>query len=284
MKILFLSISILIFSHPTYSQINNQLSPVNYYSNGTGAVSSATGGAGVAVADLDDSALMNPASVPLYRQKEMSLSYSKDRFSGFIADNGKEAAFPAAIGYEQYSNNFFKNKIYHLILAYPVFQNLSAGIDLNLNETKLLNMDVTYRQTRVNLGLIWQPLKTFSFGLVHKNRALSDTDLADSIDHISITTLGMAYVYQSFAQIRFDIETVEKQPSDQFIYKLGLETYLNDWVITRFGYRNDNINAMNFTTAGLGFAGPQFGLHYAYQAEAKSLIDPIHIIDLTVPF
>ncbi len=173
------------------------------------------------------------------------------------------------------------------MLAYAyesVVGNVSFGADFNLNDMKLTGNDATYKQTRATLGFLWQPAKSFSFGLVHKNIALNDTDLPDSVDKVTTTTAGIAYVYQSFAQVRFDMETVEKQPSDRYIYKIGLETYINDWIITRFGYRNDNISSMNFTTLGLGFAGPQFQLHYAYQTEAKSTVDPLHIIDLSVPF
>lgn len=256
----------------------------NATQNNSGAVSSATGGAGVSVIEMDDSALLNPSTIPLFRRKQMSFSYSSNRFAGSLIDNGQEALFPAGIAYEQYSNDSFKNKIYHLILAYPLSKNISLGADFNLHETHYLNTETNYKQTRASVGFIWLPFKNFGFGLVHKNMALNDTDLPDSIDHVTTTTLGISYVYESFAQLRFDVESVEKQPSGRYIYKIGLETYLNDWIITRFGYRNDNISNMNFATAGLGFAGPQFGLHYAYQSEAKSTIDPIHIIDLTLPF
>ncbi len=272
-----ISISLLIISKTYAAQISNT----------GGAVTTANGGAGVAVVDMDDGAFVNPAVIPLFPRKELSVSFSSSRFAGNIVDNGNDAMFPAAIGYEKYSNDAFKSNVYHLILAYAyesVFGNVSFGADFNLNDEKLTGSDENYKQTRATLGFLWQPSKTFSFGLTHKNIALNDTALPDSIDHVTVTTAGLAYVYQSFAQLRFDIETVEKQPSDHFIYKIGLETYINDWIITRFGYRNDNVISQNFTTLGVGFAGPQFQLHYAYQTEAKSTVDPLHIIDLSVPF
>jgi hypothetical protein len=272
-----LAFSILFISNSFAAQIPNT----------SGAVSSAIGGAGVSVVDLDDGAFMNPATIPLFSRKELSLSYSSERFSANIVDNGADALFPAAIGYEKYSNDAFKSNVYHLMLAYAyesVVGHVSFGADFNLNDTKLTGSDESYKQTRATAGFLWQPSKSFSFGLTHKNIALNDTDLPDSIDKVTTTTAGVAYVYESFAQFRFDVETVEKQPSDRFIYKIGLETYINDWIITRLGYRNDNVSSQNFTTLGLGFAGPQFQLHYAYQSEAKSTVDPLHIIDLSVPF
>jgi hypothetical protein len=272
-----LSVSILFISNTFAAQIPNT----------TGAVSSATGGAGVSVVDVNDSAFLNPAVIPLYPRKQLSFSYSSERFAVSMVDNGSDALFPAGLGYEKYSNDAFKSNVYHLILAYAFETktgNISFGADVNLNDMKLTGSDTSYKQTRATAGFLWQPTKALSFGLTQKNIALNDTDLPDAVDHVAITTAGLAYVYQNFAQLRFDMESIEKQPSDRYIYKFGLETYINDWIITRFGYRNDNVLSQNFTTLGVGFAGPQFQLHYAYQSEAKSTVDPLHIIDLSVPF
>ena len=81
-----------------------------------------------------------------------------------------------------------------------------------------------------------------------------------------------------------DLETAENEKTEKMIYKMGLETFINDWIVTRFGYQNDNAHSLNFFTAGLGFVGPQFGLHYAYQSEARNIRDPLHTIDLNIPF
>lgn len=250
----------------------------------TGAVSSATGGAGVGVVDMVDGALLNSSTIGLFPRKQVNISYSSSRFAAAIVDNGKEALFPAALAYEQFSNDSFKSNNYHLIFAYVVKSQFSFGADFHLNELRFLTSDIIHKQTLVNLGATWVVDRAWTLGLTHREVALSDTDLPDSIDHVAVTTAGASYVYKTFAQVRFDIESVENQPSGRYIYKIGLETFVNDWIVTRFGYRNDNVSAMNFATAGLGFAGPQFGLHYAYQSEANNTVDPLHVIDLSFPF
>ncbi len=271
-----LSLLITFVSQNTFAAVQAQ--------NIFGAVSLATGGAGVAIVDLTDSALLNAAVIPFYSQRQVSFSYSSSRFAGAMVDNGRDALFPAAIAYEQHSNDTYKKKLYHLILAYEFSPKFSLGLDFHYDEFRFLAIDEIHKQTLVNAGLLWQPNKTWSLGLTHRNVALTDTDLPDSVDRVTVTTLGASYVYQNLAQMRFDIETVEKQPSDRFIFKIGIESYINDWIITRFGYRNDNIASQNFGTAGVGFAGPQFGLHYAYQVEANNTVDPLHVIDLNFPF
>jgi hypothetical protein len=254
----------------------------------SGAVSTATGGTGVGLIEMSESALINPATIPAYSNKQMSLSYSKDRFAVSLTDNGADALFPASLAYEQTSNDIFKNKIYHLILAYS-FNGVkegtfSLGLDFSMHDFKIISTDLNYKQNKVTTGLFWQINSAASLGITYKNKALNDTDLPDTFDQATSINLGLAYVYQKFAQLRADVEKIENQNADRLIYKIGVETYLNEWIITRFGYRNDNMNSMNYATAGLGFVGPQFGLHYAYQVEAKNTVDPLHVVDLSVPF
>ncbi len=258
--------------------------------NTAGAVSTATGGAGVGVLDMNEGVLINPALIPAYKQKQMTFSYSKNRFGVSLADNGADALFPAVIAYEQLSNDFFKGKIFHLILAYDFAKENSSsgaftfGLDYGYNDFKILSTDKNYKQNKLSAGLFFQANTEFAVGLVYKNKGLNDTELPNSFDQASSISGGFSYVYQTFAQFRLDIEKFENQISDRYIYKLGLETYLNEWIITRIGYRNDNLNSLNFTTLGLGFAGPQFNFHYAYQTESKNSIDPLHVVDLSVPF
>lgn len=255
----------------------------------TGAVTTATGGAGVSVVSPMESPTNNPAAIPFYSNREVNLSYSKDRFAAFLTDNGQEALFPASVGYEQHYEDDLKNTIYHLIIAYPLFSSpLSFGINYQMHQMKWINNDQKYKQNRLNAGLLWKVSNAMNLGVTYKNKALNDTDLPDAIDNLPLITAGFNYAYMDFIQFRADIEKVDKSGviphSDKLIFKFGLETYLNDWIIARFGYRNDNITSQNFSTYGLGFAGPQFSLNYGYQRESKKTTKDIHLIDLSFPF
>lgn len=68
------------------------------------------------------------------------------------------------------------------------------------------------------------------------------------------------------------------------IFKYGTTFLLNEWIVAKIGYQNDNIASQNYFTAGLGFNGPQFGLHYAYVKESEFKKETHHSIDLVVPF
>jgi hypothetical protein len=55
-------------------------------------------------------------------------------------------------------------------------------------------------------------------------------------------------------------------------------------VVFRLGYQNNQITAKDYISAGLGFSGPQFGLHYAYISNTADKSEDKHLIDLGIPF
>jgi hypothetical protein len=250
----------------------------------SGAVSGALGGAGVGSLEDSDGSYLNAASIALFDKKSFSGSFSKYHLNIQISDNGRDAFFPAGIAYTRTDENNIQTQSYHLLIAYPILQNLSVGIDGSFREIKIIGLDEKFRQTVLSSAIFYQLNESVAAGLVWKNKALSNTDLSDLLDQNSSVAFGVSYIYEKFAKLRADVETAANEKTDKMIYKLGLETYLNDWIITRIGYQNDNAHSLNFFTAGVGFAGPQFGLHYAYQAEARNTRDPLHTIDLNIPF
>jgi hypothetical protein len=250
----------------------------------TGAVSAATGGAGVGVLETVDGTYLNPASIALFDVKSFAVSYSKFHTNFHITDNGRDALFPAAFIYSRTDENNMQTLGYHLALATAWAQNFSTGMDLQFREIKIVGIDDQFRQTVISPAVFYRFSNVLSMGLIWKNKALTNTDLPDIIDQNSTVALGMGYVYEKFAKFRADVETAENEMTDKLNYKFGLETYLNDWIITRIGYQNDNVHSLNFFTAGVGFEGPQFGFQYAYQSEARNNRDPLHTIDLNIPF
>ena len=250
----------------------------------TGAVSGSTGGAGVGSMEDVDGVYLNPASIALFPKKSFAASFSKVHTNIHMTDNGRDALFPASLSYTKSDENGLQNQSYNLVIAYPLSASFALGSEISLRELKVDVIDEKYRQTLISPAVFYQILDSVSMGLVWKNKELSDTDLTDVLDKTSTVAVGFAYLYEKFAKVRFDVETAENEKTNKMIYKFGLETFVNDWIVTRFGYQNDNAHSLNFFPAAVGFVGPQFGLHYAYQSEARNIRDPLHTIDLNIPF
>lgn len=271
-KIIFTTFSIL-FSSIVFAQ--------THY----GAISAAAGNAGVAAVELTDGIRLNPATLPFYPMKQIVLSYEKDQQTALIADNGREALFPAGVYYSQGEDDTFKNKSFHLVLGYQLFKNLSLGADVYRSELKTKSNGQNFKQMKADFGVFMRVNSFFNAGLALKGTPLEDTDLPDTVDKAVFLTGGVALSYKNFFQLKADVEKQTEQAvdSDRLAFRLGIETYLNEWIIARVGYINDNIREYNTFTAGLGFAGPQFGLHYAYQEKASDG-DSLHVVDLNIPF
>lgn len=251
----------------------------------TGAVSSATGGTGRGAAEPIDSILLNPSIVSQLPTKFFSFNYNKDRWGITLADNGKEALFPAALAFVKTDLDLMKTQQAALVLSYPVWKNISIGTNISFLEysPQQVVSEPKFRQTISDFGISYIT-KDLGLGFVANKVFSSDSDLADALEVQKTLGLGISYTYMNFIRFRFDTETAPDNKTDRLVYMGGLETYMNDWVIFRLGYQNNNVAKKNYATAGLGFAGPQFGLHYGYISNTADSSDDKHSIDLGIPF
>lgn len=252
----------------------------------TGAISSATGGTGRGAAEAVDSVLLNPSIVANLPSKFLSANYNKERWALTISDNGREALFPAAISFVRSDINEFKIQQLALSLAYAINKRISIGTTISMYEydQTAQHIDIKNRQTNSDIGIMLIPFANSGIGLTANNIAQSETELSKELQPAKTLGIGTHYTYQSFARFRFDVESAPEYKTDQLVFMGGIETLMTDFIILRFGYQNNNVIKKNFSSAGLGFAGPQFGLHYSYNANVADNSDYKHSIDLGIPF
>jgi len=276
MKNLFLTMAAFLFSLSALAT-----PPIN-----SGSVSTATGGSGRGTTEPIDGVLLNPAMIGLLSSKILSATYTNQQWGVTIADNGKEALFPAALAFVRTDVEGFKTQQVSVGLSYVFKKMFAIGTNLSLLEysSEAINRDEKYRQSVADIGLMFSPGAEFGVGLVANKVASSTTDLDETLQKQQTLGLGFQYTYLSFVRFRFDIESGPKNKTERLVYMGGVETYMNDWMILRFGYQNNNVVSKNYSTVGLGFAGPQFSLHYAYISNVANNRDDQHSIDLGIPF
>lgn len=249
-----------------------------------GSVSTALGGAGAGSIDIVDGVFNNPATFALYPQRSMVLSFAHNSNRASLSDNGADALFPAMIGYLESDINDFKTKSFFLGLAYVFSKKFSVGTNFGFNEYDVKGFADKYRQTVADVGAIFRFNQWFSVGAVLRHKPLGDTDLPNTLDDRPTTAVGFESDHD-FMSIRGEIESGENAQSDQkTAFKGGVEVMMNQWMQLRLGYQNNNIESQNYFTAGLGFGGPQFGLHYSHIKESEFQKETYHSIDLAVPF
>ena len=273
-KIIFVFIGALLFSNTLFATAI------------IGSVSTATGGTGRGAIEPVDGVLLNPSSVAQIKTKFFSFNYQKDQMAVTISDNGKEALFPAAIAFVRAEKDNLKTQDMALVLAYSIMPRLSVGVTISLVEYLQQNgaLEQKYRQTVSDLGISYSVAKDISVGVVANKMFSSSTELDPALQKQKTFGVGGNYTYQNFVRFRFDIESAPENKTNRLVYMGGLETFMNDWVVIRLGYQNNNALGKNFMTAGLGFAGPQFGIHYAYLTNVADRAEDRHSVDLGIPF
>lgn len=255
-----------------------------------GAVSAGLGNAGVGALEITDGIINNPAMISAYPSEHLGITTTEGQQQIFFADNGADALFPAALGYSQ--EKFvgdIERKDFHLTLGYsiPVQKNkLFLGADFQYRQWKLNKTEQNYPQTVANIGAFYQflDLPWLSVGTAIEGVPLTDTQLANSVDRATKSFLGFGFGSATFARFRLDVGNTSNQSNSNLIFRGGLQTAINDWILTSVGYENDNVIGSKTLTIGIGFKGPQFGLYYAYQEEANDLFEARHVVDLSVPF
>ena len=252
-----------------------------------GAVSTATGGTGRGAVETVDGILLNPAFVAEFPTKNFSFNYSTDEWAITVSDNGEDAYFPAALQFVNLKNDSLETQKLGFSFALPRWKKLVLGTTVSMVEysnNPSAATEFNYRQAMADIGLTYSITRDWALGVVANKVGATEVDLVQNLQLQKNISVGLSYTYKNFARFRFDIESSSDNKTDKLIYMYGLENYINDWIIFRMGYQNNNEIAKNYMTAGFGFAGPQFGLHYAYISDTKNNVDQKHLIDLGIPF
>lgn len=252
-----------------------------------GAVSTATGGTGRGAVEPVDGILLNPATVSDLPNQNFSFNYSADQWALTVTDNGHDVYLPAALKFVKSQTSALDTQQLGLSLATRRWKKIAVGISGSMIEyTNYLSSaaEQKYRQTTVDLAATYAAAANFGIGFVANKVSSGKINLDESLQIQKTMALGLSYTYQNFARIRFDVESAPDNKTDKLNYMLGLENYINDWVVFRLGFQNNKVVLKDYITAGMGFSGPQFGIHYAYISNTTDNPEEKHLIDLGVPF
>jgi hypothetical protein len=252
-----------------------------------GAVSTATGGSGRGAIESVDGVLLNPAILSDLPRKNFSVNYSSDQWAMVVSDNGQDAYFPAAFSFLRTTATTVDTQQLGISFATPRWKKVALGGTASMVEyTNYFTggIEQKYRQAAFDFAATVAFTKNFGIGLVAKKMASGSVALPETLQTPRTIGLGMSYTYMGFARLRFDVESAPDNKTDKLVFMGGLENYINDYVVFRLGHQNNQVTDKNYISAGLGFTGPQFGLHYAYISNTADKTEDKHLIDLGIPF
>lgn len=270
-------------------------SVLSYYQS---AITTATAGAGYSAVEASDSAFLNPATIPFlkgyffavsgYGSRNNQFSADEDGLAVSLIDNMTTTVFPTALSYIQTKQELENNsgdlfhKIYRLSLGNFVGQQFTLGASLFHQQSKF--NEESWHQTDLNLAGLWSPNEMLGISLIAENVFAGSKDLLEERRLQKRSILATSFNYRKFARFKLDLATGPNNDFDAGEVRFGLESYMNPWIVIRVGVGRIFPAKTAIYSGGIGFAGPQFGIHYGYQAGQESADFIRHAVDLVVPF
>lgn len=267
----------------------------NTASSHTGAVSSATAGAGTAAVEASESPFGNPAALGFLRGYYFSAGFgaasqksvgSAQDLSVSLTDNMKDTVVPTSISYVQTNTRPDAGegillREFRLGFGNVIKPGVGFGLGINHRDDRLAQD--RYAQTNVDLGFLLAPTRDIGGAIYFENLLPPNSDIPYEYRGHQTTTVGASYNYRRFLRLKVDISTATNNSFSKPTLAGGMESYLNKWLILRWGLQRNEERSANVYAAGLGFLGPKFGLHYAYENSPQDESLTRHSVDLAVP-
>ncbi|PWU13647.1 MAG: hypothetical protein C5B49_14285 [Bdellovibrio sp.] len=260
------------------------------------SISAASAGTGRAAVEPLDTPFLNPAALPYSPGYYFGMGYSVLRSSNpqgsdvlalALTDNLPETVIPTTLAFvqEKHEENGTAG----------VRKDLRLGVGNFIVGRNALGLGLAYRMAQSEFTSTTQQLNMFAGTMVAINKELSVALVLENIlppsnatpepDRLSpSTSLGLSYNFRTVMRAKLDVISEGNNSFGRPTVAFGLENYWNRWLIFRVGVSHNSELAQNIASAGAGFGGPRFGIHYAFQnIQGPDGTDPRHSVDLSVP-
>ena len=264
-----------------------------------GSVSAATGEAGRAAVEASESPYGNPATLGFMQGYYLSAGFGATKQNNMgsnqdlavsVTDSMKETVVPTSFSYVQNTTrpegatDDLLARSFKLSFGNQINKKLAFGLGI-VHQDDRFPTD-RYAQTNVQTGFLWVPNSNMGAAVTFDNM-IPPASVSSSVPEAYRLkqTIGVAgsYNFHKFVRLKADLISAENNTFGKPTLAAGMENYLNRWLILRWGLQRNNQLDANLYTAGLGFVGPKFGLHYAYQNSPQNESLTRHSVDLALP-
>lgn len=270
----------------------------------TGAVSAAAGGTGRASVDSGVGNFLNPAMLVHQRGQQVYTAFQRRNFALAYSDNTRETPVPSGLSYWQKqleledSGIIYSLKDFRLTFA-EMFAHIWA-VGFTVHYYQVQGQDRTWGSLKGDLGFMVSPHPNFGLAAVVYDLGSKPSDAPESLWIRPKVGLGFNHVFRDYFRSRLDIVSGPEDEFGRFTVMAGVESYMNKWVITRFGYQENQYSEQYVWSLGFGFDLPRFRLNYALRSISDSERglrtisvaqnnedkkgEVQHLIDLAIPF
>jgi len=260
-----------------------------------GAVSAGTADAGTAAVEASEAPFRNPATIGYLTGYYFSAGFgaihqtsgqSAQDLSVSLTDNMRETVVPTSFSYlqentkpDQGENTLHQQ--FKLSFGNMIREGVGFGFAVQHLADRISQQ--SYSQTNVQTGLLIAPTKDIGAAVLFDNLIPASSDVPDIYRTKQTMAIGGSYNYRRFVRVKADVISATNNSFDHPTLAAGMESYMNRWLILRWGVQRNNEKAADVYAGGLGFISPRFGLHYAYQNSPQDESLTRHSVDLAIP-
>lgn len=262
-----------------------------------GPLSSSLGHSGRAGLDSAESALINPALLPLMKASTMNLYYRDGYLEDAqhsnsmgigIFDHSEGVWFPGALHYFRLRDTgraplAAEGELWHAGLGFHVNPQLALGLS-----AYRLSYDVAGSSTEQwngSLGGLFKITPEFGVAYVLDNLAKPGSEVPTALREDLEQSLGFFGAIADMAHMRFDVSRRERHnPKHKMAYMTGIETQSHKYLLVRVGFKRDELRDQSLWTAGFTFNGPRLKVDYSAEKSAERATGVLHSVDLRLPF
>lgn len=279
-----------------------------------GTISTATGQTGKAAVENAESVYINPAAITYSRGYFFNFTHfnsdeavtNNNGFAITFLDNEPDSVVPVSLGYvantiepkfgetlavtqedgSQKKASSIQSRDFYIGFANYVMGKMSMGFTFH-HLSSVVNFDSStqsFNQNNLHWGVLFTPTESLGLGLVFYDILGPSEDIPTELRLQSRLGLGANYIYKNFVRVRAEVDSAKDQNLSEPITKFGVESYVAEWLVARFGYQNNQFLKNQSYSGGLGFIGPRFHLNYAMKVDAKDRNLQSHAIDFNLPF
>lgn len=254
------------------------------------ASSTATAGGGRASVEAGDIHSLNPAMLVHQRARDFHSTANANAWTVGLTDNAPDSAFPGALSYARTrtpDDPALKDVVLddlRLTIAGQIARsNFSVGVTGSQTQARLGAQ--AWRENNADVGFAWIARKNIGVGLVFYDVLPVSKEHPSYLQGKAATGLGVNYLYSDFVRLRGDITTSGLNDTGRPQLQLGYEASLTPMVLFRMGYGFLREPATReVASAGLGLSLPRFRIDYGFQTSTKGDGEPVHAVDLGIPF
>lgn len=291
------------------SSTNAAPTPPRTATTSYGAISGGLAGSGLSSNDAGESYILNPGAIAHLRGAAITFGTSNfksspkseeenitttDGWHLSLNENSPDSVIATSIFVSKTRSrekkataSFLSYNDAWLTFGNFVMPNVSAGLNYHFRDTQ--DALKTYQEHNFGIGFLWTPLESLGIGFSLLNFNAAPKEIPTAYAMGSTSGIGLLYIYREFLRIRLDYSKKDHELESLSYTEtaVGLETTMSEWIYSRVGVAQQKSEAneqFQKYSIGLGFAGPRFGVHYAFQQYQQTLKGKEHNLDIIIPF